>query len=286
MAAPLHCPSCPGLLLRVRRRFDGVLVCGRCGDPLQRGLRPRGALPGRPGRRRLGLLLALALPLLALGLTLLQQQAGPALPAGLVGLDVQTLLQQLAEADRAWVPRAEPLPGGGTRYLYRRRAGEPELSVTEIRALMMVPPSHERERLAILSLLATLEQAGVRIALEQPHKQGAAGEWDPRSGAVRIKPDVATKGSVEFAQVLNHEAIHVAQSCSTGRLRASPRPLGLAQQLPPALAKALADPIYLQASPLEQRLEREAYANQASLELGAALLRRHCRLSEPAPRPS
>ena len=275
MAAALHCPSCRGLPLRVRRRFDGVLVCGRCGDPLQRFSR----------RRRPGLLLVLALPLLALGLTLLQQRSGPALPAGLVGLELQTLQQQLAEADRAWIPRAEPLPGGGTRYLYRRRSGEPELSVDEIRALMVTPPSHERERLAILSLLASLEQVGVRIALEEPHKQGAAGEWDPRAGTVRIKPDVVGKGSVEFAQVLNHEAIHVAQSCSTGRLRASPRPLGLAQQLPPALAKALADPIYLQASPLEQRLEREAYANQGVLELGAELLRRHCRLAGPASRP-
>jgi hypothetical protein len=59
-------------------------------------------------------------------------------------------------------------------------------------------------------------------------------------------------------------------------LRATPRPLGLSEQLPGTLAAVLEEPIYRQASAQEQRLEREAYANQDRLGLGAALVRQHC----------
>ena len=41
--------------------------------------------------------------------------------------DQKLLLSQLAEADRQWTPRAEPLANGGYRYVYKRRAVEPHL---------------------------------------------------------------------------------------------------------------------------------------------------------------
>lgn len=198
-------------------------------------------------------------------------------PAGLIGVAEESLLQQLAEADRAWIPRAEPLPDGRIRYLYKRRAGDPELTIPQIRALMASPPTFSRERLAIGELLSDLRRVGVRIELTQPRKPGAAGEWDPGQRTIRIQPRVVRKGSQEFAKVLNHEAIHVAQSCSArGLLRATPRPLGLSDQLPGSLAAVMEEPIYRQASVHEQRLEREAYANQERLGLGAALVRQHC----------
>ncbi|MFM7676130.1 MAG: hypothetical protein ACKO5F_11230, partial [Synechococcus sp.] len=200
-------------------------------------------------------------------------------PAGLdPGVRAQ-LMDELERADQEWIPRAEVLPDGGTRYLYKRRQGDPELSVEEIRDLIANPPSFSRERTAIVSLLDVLEAARVRIELARPRKQGAAGEWDPSAGTLRIRPDVVEKGSVEFAKVLNHEAIHVAQSCRQGGLRASPRPLGLSTVLEPGLERHLEEPIYAAASPTEVELEREAYANQHQLELGEELVRFHCRLA-------
>ena len=204
-------------------------------------------------------------------------QASSTAATGLVGLPADRLLQGLADADRAWIPRAERLPDGRTRYVYKRRAGDPELTIPQIRALIASPPSFQRERLAITGLLAELRRVGVRIELSQPRKRGAAGEWEPRQRTIRILPRVVGKGSREFAKVLNHEAIHVAQSCGVlGRLRTSPRPLGLGEQMPESLASVLEEPLYRHASATEQRLEREAYANQERLELGAALVRQHC----------
>ena len=188
------------------------------------------------------------------------------------------LLAQLQEADRQWLPRVERLPDGRNRYVYKRRAGEPALSLEQVKALLRNPPSFEREHGAIRQVLATLERSGAVVLLEQPRKPGAAGEWNPRRAELRIRPDVPGKGSVEFARVLNHEAIHVAQSCRGGGLRAQPMPLGLPRQLDARARQHLAEPLYAKASARERVLEEEAYAGQDQLSLGTQLLQAHCRL--------
>lgn len=243
-------------------------------------------------------LLALALPV-GLGIAVLLTEAGQPdwAPEPLLGalgrpqpqlrpedfpLDPgrETLLySQLDAGDRDWLPRAEPIPGGGIRYHYKRRSGDPPLSLEQIKALMRNPPSFSEERRAIGILLNTLHRSGVRVVLGPPRKQGAAGEWEPRNTVLRIRPDVPGKGSLEFARVLNHEAIHVAQSCRRGRASAQPMPLGLSRAVDPRDLRNLAAPIYATATPLERTLEEEAYANQDRLSLGWQLLQAHCRPS-------
>lgn len=203
----------------------------------------------------------------------------PVQPAGLEGISSADLLARLRQADAGWTPRAERLPDGRIRYHYRRRTGEPSLSLAEVQWRMANPPVFEREQRQIGDLFDTLARAGVRIRLEEPRKPGAAGEWDPRARTLRIRPRVVASGSADFALVLNHEAIHVAQSCHGGSLRGRPAPIGLVQILPPDQRSVLEEPVYRSAGPLERQLEREAYANQRHLHLGAELLRRHCRLA-------
>lgn len=188
------------------------------------------------------------------------------------------LLEQLEQADQQWIPTVEPLPQGGLRYLYRRRAGEPELSVAQLRALIENPPSFGEERRMVAELLEVMQRAGVRIVMAQPKKAGAAGEWDHAARTLRLRPDVVEKGSLEFARVLNHEAIHVAQSCAGGSLRARPVLLGVDQQLEGPLVDQLEAPVYRDVSAAEKSLEREAYANQDSLGFGATMLRLRCDL--------
>ncbi len=287
--ARFRCPTCRGLPQRLQQPFPGVPRCGRCGDLLE---------PKPRHGRAWGL--ALGVAALVLG-----GAAFPALLDQVGGLPVQApdvttrllerfepapdprlrpmalleggLLANLEEADRQWIPTAEPLAGGGTRFLYRRRAGEPELSAHELQALIDSPPDHGDKRRAIADLLSTLEQAGVQVQLVEPRKTGAAGEWDHAARTLRIKPGVVEKGTVDFAQVLNHEAIHVAQSCAAGGLRSSPRTLGLSQEVPTQLRVHLDDPLYAGASDWEKALEREAYANQQQLKIGTVLIHTHCR---------
>jgi hypothetical protein len=209
---------------------------------------------------------------------LLQRHDPPAQrPAQPQTLNETGLAAQLQAADRDWLPRAEQLDGGGIRYIYKRRAGEPELSIAEIRALIIDPPSHLAERRAISDLLELLRRSGVVVVLRQPIKTGAAAEWDPQQRSLRIRPDVPGRGSVEFARVLNHEAIHVAQSCAAGGLDAPPKLLGLPAPLTPALQAQLQEPLYAEASATERALELEAYAHQDQLAVGLALVKLHCR---------
>ncbi|MFZ0408824.1 MAG: hypothetical protein WAM11_12050 [Cyanobium sp.] len=213
---------------------------------------------------------------------LLQARGGPYRrpvqpPAPVDSLPEESLLAQLQAGDRDWLPRAEPLGDGGIRYIYKRRPGEPELSIAEIRALIIDPPSHLSERRAIADLLALLRRSGVAVVLREPVKTGAAAEWDPQQRTLRIRPDIPGRGSIEFAQVLNHEAIHVAQSCAAGALDAPPQLLGISTALTPALAAQLREPLYANASEAEKSMEREAYAHQERLGVGLALVKQHCR---------
>ena len=269
-------------------------------------------LPRRPRCRRCGRLLVaapvlpapVAIPLGIASLTLLLA-SGPDLLRGVAGLAVRYplaprllerldrppdpslrptrliergLTRRLAEADARWMPRVEFLSDGRTRYYYRRRPGEPALSLEQIRALIDQPPTYERERQDVAELLGSLQDAGVQLALTRPRKRAAAAEWDGAARTLRIDPGVVAHGSVDFARVLNHEAIHVAQSCAGGSLRATPRSLGLTRELTPELAEQLNQPTYAEASPAERDLEAEAYANQNRLGLGQTLVGRHCPL--------
>jgi len=141
---------------------------------------------------------------------------------------------------------------------------------------MRHPPAFAHERQRIADLRRALVALGVRLELREPAKPGAAAEWDPAARTLRIKPAVVAKGSADFARVLNHEAIHVAQSCRGGGIGAAPRPLGLPQQLPDHLQSVLQAPTYARASATERQLEREAYAHQDQLDLGLSLLSLHC----------
>ena len=190
----------------------------------------------------------------------------------------QGLFAQLGAGDRAWVPRAEPIPGGGTRYVYQKRPDDQPLTLEQIKALMRDPPTFALERSVIRQLLTQMRHSGVTVLLGPPRKQGAAGEWDPARGVLRIRPDIPSKGSREFARVLNHEAIHVAQSCRNGALSANPKLLGLSRQVQGAARRHLQEPLYRNSTALERALEEEAYANQDNLQLGVRLITAQCRL--------
>jgi len=202
-------------------------------------------------------------------------QAGPTLGSSdQVGR--KEVLEQLALADRQWVPKAERLANGSTRFSYKRRAGEPSLSIEQIKDLMKNPPTFSIERQSISRIWQILDRAGVDIRLTRPRKDGAAGEWDPQVKTIRIQPEVLVKGSKVFAQVLNHEAIHVAQSCKQGSLNAFPEVIGLTSDLPRELEFVLEKPQYRNTSLQVKNLEREAFANQADLGLGPSLLQAYC----------
>jgi len=287
--ARYRCPDCRGAVIRLSDSLERRPRCRRCGQRLV----PVTLLPAGTA---IALGVAAATLVLAAAPDLLRSVASlavryPLVPRLMERFDPppdahrrpQVLLQhgllrRLAEGDARWTPRVEYLSDGGTRYFYRRRPGEQPLSLDQIRALIDLPPSFDNEREAVVELLRALQDVGVQLDLTKPHKQAAAAEWDAASRTLRVDPSVVNHGSLDFARVLNHEAIHVAQSCFGGGLRSSPKLLGLNNQLTPELAEQLDQPTYAEATPAERALEAEAYANQNRLGVGAALVGRHCPL--------
>ena len=73
------------------------------------------------------------------------------------------------------------------------------------------------------------------------------------------------------------EAIHTAQSCAGGSIRSRPKPLGLSRRLDTTAIRHLQSEIYADIASSDRRLEEEAYANQEDPEIGALLLKVHCR---------
>ncbi len=268
-----RCPACEPQPLRITRRRDGVPLCARCGRPIERvpTFRPWRALGGLAA---ISAVVATGIAALSLAQPFQPQPRPEDRP--LRPSDDPGLMSLLDGADESWRPKAQPLPGGGTRYTYKQRQDDPALTIEQIKLLIRYPPRFDRERSAIAALLAELRSRGVLVVLGPPRKLGAAGEWEPRAGILRIRPDVPSKGSEELAKVINHESIHVAQSCRNSGLRAPPRPLGLPLLSTPAIERFLASPIYAGLNQTEKRLEREAYSNQQQLELGLSMVRANC----------
>jgi len=284
-------PGVPSLRHSVRGMGFGLAVVGSARAKLVSGVLPM-SMNRFPIKAMLGFVLLLTASLLSLQqqskapLSRNTNQTGPNIgqsppkpSPNLMSVDPvrpKEVLDQLALSDLQWIPKAELLPNGSTRYHYKRRDGDPTLSIEQIRGLMLNPPTFDSERLTISSLWQLLEAKGVQIRLTVPKKYGAAGEWDPRDKTIRIHPEVLAKGSKEFAWVLNHEAIHVSQSCKKGSLTGNPEVIGLTKPLPPELEFVLQKPQYRNTSVQSKSLEREAFANQSDLDIGPSLVKAYC----------
>ena len=203
---------------------------------------------------------------------------GPVQPS-----DVDLLLRRLEESDREGLPRTRRLPDGRVQVTARHLPGDPPLTLAAAQELLRNPPRWERERAVIRALLTRLRRLGVTVTFETLVAPQATGQWDPQRRRLSLRPDLPDLGSRLFALVLNHEAIHVAQSCAAGGLNRLPRPLGLGGRPAAAELRMLAQPIYRDRSSAVQAVETEAFAHQADLSLGLALLDRHCQGSGEQP---
>ena len=187
------------------------------------------------------------------------------------------VLEVLAQNDRQWQPRLVVHDDGRREYTYRLPKGAPELSFPEIKALLRSPPDYSDDAESITTLLTALNRYGVTVVIAEPNRAGASGEWNPRRGELRIGHSVVSQGTRSFRRVLNHEAIHVAQSCFGGSIRSRPRALGLSRGIDTQAMLHLNGPVYAGITSSHRLLEEEAYANQDELMLGALLLDVHCR---------
>lgn len=140
--------------------------------------------------------------------------------------------------------------------------------------LVRLPP--DPNAIVIRRLKRSLDDKGVRLRISDGVQAGAAGEWDPNQGEIRIRPSALQSGLPALAQMLAHEATHVAQSCHAGGLRKEGVPLGIDVSPVQTFAQQLNDKLYA-GHPATRTVELEAYTAGAQPDFAVTLLEHYCR---------
>ena len=117
---------------------------------------------------------------------------------------------------------------GNKRYRYKLKKGEQAKTPKQIEEYAIkMKKEITIYRETIKFLLKELKDIGVTVAIGDPRKSDAAAVWIPKKQTIKISPIKMEQGSLAVLRVLNHEAIHVAQSCKNGGINYRVTPLGV-----------------------------------------------------------
>jgi hypothetical protein len=186
-------------------------------------------------------------------------------------------IEQLNKADDVRQPKLKVGPLGQITYHYYRKEGESAKTQQELDEYIKNSKDYEYIQQKIAQLLTILAEHNVLVVVGKTSLKGAAGEWDPARQTIRISPDSLSKGSEVVLKILNHEAIHVSQSCFNGGINYKPKSLGV--ELSPAkiYKQQLSSDIYSQIGEQTRRLETEAYSYEYSSKAARYYLAKHCK---------
>ena len=190
--------------------------------------------------------------------------------------NTRILLKNLSKADFSFVPKKLSKADGTISYFYKRKEGQDKLTQFELDQLISNPPDYYLEKRFINENITNLRKIGINIFLAKPYIIGASAEWSYQEKTIRISPKVIKNGSLAFAQILNHEMIHVAQSCKNGGFSEVPKLIGLKESYPAKKIINLESFVYDGINKYNTKLEIEAYNNQNNLRLGPKLIDELC----------
>jgi len=153
---------------------------------------------------------------------------------------------------------------GQVSYKYYRKEGEAKKTAAELDKLVENKKSYQQTQQKLADLISTLSELDVLVVLGTPNLKGAAAEWDPNSQTIRIAPSSLENGSESVLRILNHETVHVAQSCQNGGINYKPKALGVELSPTKIFARQLGSDIYSQIGEKTKRIEAEAYSYEYS----------------------
>ena len=139
-----------------------------------------------------------------------------------------------------------------------------------------VQPVAPSTHAVIRDLLARLDAKGVRVLISDKVVEGAGGVWDPNLAEIRIRPSMVAKGSSVLAEILAHEAAHVAQSCRAGGIGMNSEPMGIEVDAAKVYRYQLDSPLY-DGPPSSKAIELEAFSVGANPPWAIQLLDHFCK---------
>ena len=190
--------------------------------------------------------------------------------------NIDFLIKILRDSDKRLLPVKVIDSRGTVSYKYTLIEGEKKLNLKEIKYLINNPPKNEIEIEFLKKTINMLNNSRVNVFLEKPKIIGASAEWDYKEKTIRFNPKIIKSGTKAFVKSLNHEIIHVIQSCIGGGFKRKPTLIGLKINDKNKIDKILENPIYKNLPYYQYQLELEAYSYQNDLTFSPKSFTKYC----------
>ena len=191
-------------------------------------------------------------------------------------IDIDQLIYDLKIADEKLTPREVVLRNGEKAYQYFKINSRKDLTEEEIKERISLGSSfYKRERELVKILLNKINSLGVNNRLEYIDS-GAMGLWIPGQKLMILNTKLIKSGSFKFLNVLNHEIIHVAQSCFSNSLTSTPKRIGLPLNFNKSIQTNLDHKLYSKNTKEGLLIEREAYTYSDKEGASEKLLDKFC----------
>ena len=191
-------------------------------------------------------------------------------------IDIDQLIYDLKIADEKLTPKEVILSNGKTVYQYFKLNSRKDLTEEEIKERINLGSSfYERERDKIIKLLNKINSLNINNRLEYINS-GAMGLWIPSQKLILLNTELIKSGSLIFLDVLNHEIIHVAQSCFSKSLTSTPKRIGLPLDFNKSIQTNLDHKLYSENTKEGLLIEREAYTYSDKDGVSEKLLDKFC----------
>ena len=192
-------------------------------------------------------------------------------------INISNLIFELTEADKGLTPQLKYKNDGGAYYSYKKKPGESDLSLSEIRKRIFLGNNfYKQDRQKIKVLLKEINDLKINNKLSNIDS-GALGIWIPNRNLLVIDFKVIKMGSPTFLDVLRHESIHVAQSCFNDSKNNFPKRIGLPLEFSKKINLNLSHNVYSQNSEEVMYIEREAFSYSKIDGVAIKLLNKFCK---------
>ena len=190
----------------------------------------------------------------------------------------KTAKMMMDKGDHEFKPEVLVDSLGNKKYRYRLKANEQRKSRKQIEEQAIeLKKKIAIHRETIKLMLKELREIGVTVAIGDPGKTGAAAVWNPKKQTIKISPIKIEQGSYAVLRVLNHEAIHVAQSCRNGGINYKVLPLDIDISPKEIYKSQLQSEIYSNASSDTKKAEKEAYSYEYSSRSAIHFINKYCK---------
>ena len=192
------------------------------------------------------------------------------------GSNLDLILRLLKKADRRNAPKIVINKDRSKSIIYKKNNYQKTLSQKELLYLIKNPESYLYEEKFIKETLNFLNNLGISLILTDFQKELGSAYWLPINKLIKIDKKAINSGSLTFARILNHEMIHIAQSCKGGSINSIPELIGINEKMNEEKHILLKSKVYKNLSKYEISLEKEAYSYQDNLSAGKYLINKFC----------